>query len=1311
MKKLFLFLFLVPSICAQIDFTTTFPKIGFGDFYMMIDKCTSGGQTWRNDQYYYPQQRDLGYNYLWGRADDYTFSLAGNLKILHDLYNDTDKTKFIYRYCWSGVNDPDHLQYQVGGDFVPLISGDPLVDLGNNFGFGNSNYSSWWTQDIFRYYTIRGNRYYVDQTDGYRTVFYCKTDPDSLPGIMLVGQTDPFHTWVGDSANRSNYNYTLEITAKIADTQGVSPTDTIAVISIWEEPPPSPIPVPSTNIERTILCESQYKNPSDTIKFCLTTAHFTGTGYQGIKITGIHKVNGSSSYLKFKVDWKNKCSLFIDKYSIYDQYYEGLFLSNQAQVQQNITSHLNSIPGFTSPNPRIGHVYIDEPASMYYRSIEQVSNYSKLASGNKYYIAGAQGNVTDWASHLDNLQRHQIPYVMSDIYPFLDTLPNTQDALDYLIEYTDHSSNAGPYKSGLRTMINYANNFTLNDKSDDKPFMHTIQVMREDWRNSNRFWYTKYRAPSANEIFVQGWLALCYGAKGLMYYCTWTGGDTVKTHTWGLLEREPNNPNGPWEVDCTVHYTPNYRFNAVQELNRQIDQVSSEILKLTWVNGYNIHKGESLAGNYISGITSYYYDDPYHIIYDNHKYVELGEFKKTTEFNDTLKYFLLVNRRCESSDLRHIVANFNITNSAYINWGIKDIGSGRLWTRKKTESLDDTLSPGTGKLYRLAPVVLYGGDLNYNETVAGPCTLTGDLTIKAGVTLIVAGTYNIHANITLESGGSLLVSGFAHLNIQAGSKLNFANNSGITVYGQLNADGATFQTNGSGTWGTITFDGLNAAGSVLNNITIKHGDGIQCLNGADITIENSSLDSCTTGIYIYNSQPSINKNIIQTQQNGIYGEALNSAPLIYRNVITKIKNPNEWGGIFLVNGSEPHISLNDIGNFDYGIYVGGGSCADFIDFYDEGRDIGINNRIMYNNTGICSAWGSYLDGCGENTILHNSVACNAHEYTEIDVMSNYWGPDISLQNPPILEVDETSCICWYDWLDTDPWYTEGRRSAITKHVGQLSSNNQLSKSITGSDKKDLIATGKLLEKSGKIDDAVNFYKNLITNDKYVRIALSQLAHIKHKYDKSELTDYFGSLLTSNQKNYSTVKKLLGDINLQNNQFDNAISNYNDVIINDPIGYDGISARFEKLFAYLHIKNDINTASTILSNIKNLNSNDVEVKMRIKIAENLINAANKGMEKKANLVTENVPKTYGLFQNFPNPFNPETTIRYQIPKPGMVTLKVYDILGREVTTLINENKIEGSYDFTFDASRFASGVYIYQLRVNDYVSSKKMIILK
>ena len=86
-------------------------------------------------------------------------------------------------------------------------------------------------------------------------------------------------------------------------------------------------------------------------------------------------------------------------------------------------------------------------------------------------------------------------------------------------------------------------------------------------------------------------------------------------------------------------------------------------------------------------------------------------------------------------------------------------------------------------------------------------------------------------------------------------------------------------------------------------------------------------------------------------------------------------------------------------------------------------------------------------------------------------------------------------------------------------------------------------------------------------------------------------------------------------------------------------------------------------------------------------------------------------TYDLSQNYPNPFNPSTTIKYQIPNAGNVTLKVFDILGREVTTLVDEFKNEGRYEVNFNASKLASGVYIYSIKSNDFTASKKLLLLK
>lgn len=99
--------------------------------------------------------------------------------------------------------------------------------------------------------------------------------------------------------------------------------------------------------------------------------------------------------------------------------------------------------------------------------------------------------------------------------------------------------------------------------------------------------------------------------------------------------------------------------------------------------------------------------------------------------------------------------------------------------------------------------------------------------------------------------------------------------------------------------------------------------------------------------------------------------------------------------------------------------------------------------------------------------------------------------------------------------------------------------------------------------------------------------------------------------------------------------------------------------------------------------------------------------------------DKIPTQYSLMQNYPNPFNPTTTIKYTLPfaeTPYMaslqhVTLKIYDALGREITTLVNEEKSAGNYSVTFNASDFTSGIYFYQLRTNNYTETRKMILMK
>ncbi|MBI5019933.1 MAG: T9SS type A sorting domain-containing protein [Ignavibacteriales bacterium] len=91
--------------------------------------------------------------------------------------------------------------------------------------------------------------------------------------------------------------------------------------------------------------------------------------------------------------------------------------------------------------------------------------------------------------------------------------------------------------------------------------------------------------------------------------------------------------------------------------------------------------------------------------------------------------------------------------------------------------------------------------------------------------------------------------------------------------------------------------------------------------------------------------------------------------------------------------------------------------------------------------------------------------------------------------------------------------------------------------------------------------------------------------------------------------------------------------------------------------------------------------------------------------------EQLPASYSLWQNYPNPFNPTTTIHFELPKESHVNLKVYNMLGQEVLMVLDEQKDARRYDLRIDGTLLASGVFFYRLVAGDYVSTKKLLLLK
>jgi hypothetical protein len=142
---------------------------------------------------------------------------------------------------------------------------------------------------------------------------------------------------------------------------------------------------------------------------------------------------------------------------------------------------------------------------------------------------------------------------------------------------------------------------------------------------------------------------------------------------------------------------------------------------------------------------------------------------------------------------------------------------------------------------------------------------------------------------------------------------------------------------------------------------------------------------------------------------------------------------------------------------------------------------------------------------------------------------------------------------------------------------------------------------------------------------------------------------------------------------------------------------------DTLVVQLHAMMEDTTAEAVLKIFSNdLNQPVIEIPVTVEMFENLVTSTG-----------ENVfaPLEFALEQNYPNPFNPNTTIRYSIRENLLVSLKIYDILGNEVETLINEIQPAGKFKVNFDASSLATGVYLYKLTAGTFIETKKMILLK
>lgn len=655
-----------------------------------------------------------------------------------------------------------------------------------------------------------------------------------------------------------------------------------------------------------------------------------------------------------------------------------------------------------------------------------------------------------------------------------------------------------------------------------------------------------------------------------------------------------------------------------------------------------------------------------------------------------------------------------------------------------------------------------GGTLTTNASLWGKLNVLSNLTVQNGITLTVeSGTMlNFSGNASLTVNGVLNAIGTSSdeiifdflspnstaqngIKVNPGGSLNISHsivkNAYTGIYynirsgDQYSIDNSTIEDCYNGI--VLEYGNKDGGLSVSNNTIQDIGSiGIKITNPGygmndEASITNNNLVNCTNGIYVYYASPIITYNhVLEPIQNGIYVDASGQSPLICHNEIKKSSsNPQyrQYQGIWLVNNSTAYLAHNDVQGFYWGIYCGGGSQGYFTDY--SYSTYNPNNRFKDNRRGIAAAWGSYLLagssslGLGYNSI-YNNINYNAYIYQSSQVVgeANYWGG-----GAPTFYKDASSSFSYGGYLPDDPW-EEPSLAVAGASEDNLSALNKSSETNTS---KFNIAEAISLEKNGKIKEAVDYYKQMINEGTDVEFALTSLLRIRNMHNIDGIKEYYENLYTSAKtQDKSVILKLLGDIQLSQNNLDAAISKYDAVIKANIDSYSVIKAKFSKLFAILNIKKDIKSALQILNDIKSSGVKEEDQRMVLAFAEYLISSSTTeksfGSDDESNLVNSSEkPSEFKLLSNFPNPFNPSTSISYALPVESDIEITIYDLTGSIVKSFILNTQPAGYKSVLWDSKNnygesVSSGVYIYTIKAvslegdgRSFTKSSKLMLLK
>lgn len=561
-------------------------------------------------------------------------------------------------------------------------------------------------------------------------------------------------------------------------------------------------------------------------------------------------------------------------------------------------------------------------------------------------------------------------------------------------------------------------------------------------------------------------------------------------------------------------------------------------------------------------------------------------------------------------------------------------------------------------------------------------------------------------------------------------------NAGIYIYGNLSRGnlirGNYIGTNSSGENAFPNYNGIVISGSNKNTI-----------GGIEIGSGNLISGNTAEGLFFYNADSNVMLNNViglnlqqtKTIPNGASGVVIDSSR---NNVIGddqsgtgNIISGNTLTGIVISNLSTGNSVFNNSIGTDYSGTKNFGNEVDGIQivyssYFNRVGKPGDGNIIMYNKYN-----GVFVADSNRNTISGNSMHANTllgiDLYGAADGVTpnDEWDYDIggnNLQNYPTLlfadgpfplrvvgtmvsKPNETYTVEIFSTNSPDPTgYGEGRTYIGSQNVGTDSTGLALFNFVFPTS----VSTGMYITATATdFDGSTSEFSKCVevkVSDVVADIAVSVTASA----DTVKKSDTLAYVITLQNNGPDSAKQIvLRDTLSKQLTFIADSSSKGTALFSDGIltVTIGLMEPGEKVTIVMIAKADSSgvilnkayaSAMTSDFNLSNNNATDTTVVPIVLAVDGTSNE---------------IPTTYSLSQNYPNPFNPSTTIKFGLPAASRVTLRVYDMLGREVATLLNEERDAGLHSITFDASRLSTGVYIYALRAANFTATKKLLLLK